>query len=143
MGTIGEIIKELTPYLGIMLTAWLWYNTKYDKNAKEKDDNNDKRHNDHTDCIKKIQVDINQHTLLHTSHQQEREKLVGLNDQRLNHIETKLNQFDNVYNEVQSLKMKVEQYIVKMDTLIDTIKESKAEQKESIKELKELINKKA
>lgn len=127
MDTI-EILKLLGAFIGSIVAVHLWNKTTGRADKKEQ-----------ADCIEKIKLEVAEHGLKIMTGHQNLEALAGKNEERFKHLENKVNQFDAIVPEVQALKVEMKGYTVKIDNLIDSIKESKTEQKESVREIKDMI----
>lgn len=125
---ISEIIKLASGFVGGVITLYIFVKTAGKAEKKEQ-----------TDCLDKIRVDIGEHGLHIMTGQQNHEKLADSMEQRFKHLENKVNQFDAIVPEVQALKIEMKGYTVKIDNLIDAIKDSKTEHKESVREIKDMI----
>lgn len=126
--TLTDIINIALPYAGAIVTIVIYMKTVGANKTKE-----------HNECIEKIKLDITHHGLDQTKFQLNHEKLADSMEQRFKHLESKVNQFENIVPEVQALKLKMESYSQKIDNLIESVKEGKADNKDTIKEIKEMI----
>lgn len=126
--TITEILKLVTPFVGGVITLYIFLKNTGKAEKKEQ-----------ADCIENLKVEIADHSLKIMTHHQNHENLADKLDTRFKNLESKVNQFENIVPEVQALKLKMESYSQKIDNLIESVKESKADNKDTIKEIKEMI----
>jgi predicted nucleic acid-binding Zn-ribbon protein len=124
--TIGSLFKELLPYAALLYSFYNNYQAK-NNSASQKV----------ADAIKHLESVTNNHTIMHTAHQQERERLVDLNNQWKSNIEAKLNNVDNLVGEVQHMKARLDTQYEQITNLKERIKELSDNVKETNKELKD------
>lgn len=125
---VTELIKIALAYIGPIVTVILYLKTAGHAKAKE-----------HAECIDKIKLDITHHGLDQTKFQLNHEKLADAMELRFKSLESDVNQFKTVVPEVQSMKVRMESYIAKIDNLIESVKESKSDNKETMREIKDMF----
>jgi SMC interacting uncharacterized protein involved in chromosome segregation len=123
-----EIIKTVSVFISGIITLYIFKKNSGKAEKREQDE-----------CIDKIKVEIADHSVKIMTHHQNHETLADRFEVRFKNLETKVNQFENIVPEVQALKLKMEGYSQKIDNLIESIKESKADNKDTIKEIKDMI----
>jgi gas vesicle protein len=123
-----EILKLVGTFLGGAIALYLAHQASTKAEKKEQ-----------ADCLDRINLNMAENSLHIMQGAQNHEKLADHVSQRITNLENKVNQFENIVPEVNALKMEMKMYTGKMDNLIDVVKESKADNKEAIKEIKEMI----
>ena len=76
-----------------------------------------------------------------TGFQLERERLVDLNKQRLDAIEKKADQVDEVLHKVNSIELRMTSLTTQFDHIREDIRTQRNDQKDQMKEIIELIKK--
>jgi predicted nucleic acid-binding Zn-ribbon protein len=128
--TIGTIMHELIPVAGVLFAIYTRWEVKNNGETQRL-----------KDAIKHLETICNQHALLHQSHQTERERLVDVNNLWKKTIEDRLNNVDNLVNEVQLLKARMESQNEQIKSIKEKVTELNVTVKESNKEILDMVKK--